>query len=183
MASAGCLLLAVAGGRALNSVASLEGDYLCLLASVCYTLHNIRLEHYTLRGDPTAITFWSKAAQTLQGLIILLFVSRVGHSSGGLLDFVAAASSTEVLRFAVFCFWNGVFVKGLATFLQTKSYVAVSPSVGEVALSTTPLWALLFAVVLIGEPFNAFTLAGVVLFVCSITICVREIRPHASARN
>jgi len=183
MASAGCLMLAVAGSRALNSVASLEGDCLCLLASVCYTLHNIRLEHYTMRGDPAVITFWSKAAQALQGLIILLFVSRVGHSSGGLLDFVAAASSTEVLRFAVFCFWNGVFVKGLATFLQTKSYVAVSPSVGEVALSTTPLWALLFAVVLIGEPFNAFTLAGVVLFVCSITICVREIRPHASARN
>jgi len=183
MASAGCLLLAVAGGRALNSVASLEGDYLCLLASVCYTLHNIRLEHYTMRGDPAAITFWSKAVQTLQGLIILLVVSGVGHSSGGLVDFVASASSTELLRFAVFCIWNGVFVKGLATFLQTKAYNAVSPSIGEVALSTTPLWALLFAVVVIGEPFNAFTFAGVALFVCSIMICVREKLSHASANN
>jgi len=183
MASAGCLMLAVAGSRALNSVASLEGDCLCLLASVCYTLHNIRLEHYTMRGDPAAITFWSKAVQTLQGLIILLVVSGVGHSSGGLVDFVASASSTELLRFAVFCIWNGVFVKGLATFLQTKAYNAVSPSIGEVALSTTPLWALLFAVVVIGEPFNAFTFAGVALFVCSIMICVREKLPHASANN
>jgi len=129
------------------------------------------------------ITFWNKAAQALLGLIMLLVVSRVGHSSGGLMDFVAVASSTEVLRFAVFCLWNGILVKGLAIFLQTKAYNSVSPSVGEVALSTTPLWALLFAVLFIGEPFNALTLAGVALFVCSITICVRENQPPAGARN
>jgi len=176
MASMGCLFLAVAGGRNGNSVACLQGDFLCLLAAVCYTLHNIRLEHYTMRGDPAAITFWSKAAQTLQGLIALFFMASIGHASGGLSDFVSAATSTELLRFVVFCIWNGVFVKGLATFLQTQAYVEVSPSVGEVALSTTPLWALLFAVVYIGEPFNLFTLAGVALFVCSLLICIRENR-------
>jgi len=182
MASAGCLLLALAGGRACNGVANFEGDFLCLLASMCYTLHNIRLEHYTMRGDPAVITFWSKVAQALLGLIILLVVGRVSHSPGGLLGFLAAASSTEVLRFAQFCIWNGIFVKGIATFLQTKAYAAISPSVGEVALSTTPLWALLFAVGFIGEPFNAFTLTGVALFVCSIMICARENQP-ASANN
>ncbi|CAK0859637.1 unnamed protein product, partial [Prorocentrum cordatum] len=109
--------------------------------------------------DAEALAFWSKASTAALSAGTLAAAVGLGACAPPTQG-LAEAAPGELLAVAGFAVWDGAVVKGLGSLWLVGAYQAVTPSEAEVALATSPLWSLLRAVLLLGEPAGPETAVG-----------------------
>jgi drug/metabolite transporter (DMT)-like permease len=174
MAFAACVILGSSSDPAAGGAkTTIEGDLFCLASAFSYAVHNVRLKDYAAKGDTQEITIWSKAAQMVLGAIFLLVAVQLGACPSPA-KFLADADTSEVLALVSFALFNGMLVKGVAVLCQANAYRVVQASEAEVALATTPLFALMLATLYLGEPVTGQTIVGAALFTGSLILAAQS---------
>lgn len=165
----GCVVLAGASAGEPAGGGSLEGDLLCIISTFFYSVMNIRLTARAAGVDAEALGFWSKASTAVLSAGTLAVAVGLGACASPA-QYLTEAAPSELLAVAGFAVWDGAFVKGLLNLWLVGAYQVVTPSEAEVALSTNPLWSLLLAVLLLGEPLGQETGIGAGLFVAALAL-------------
>jgi len=137
-----------------------KGDFLEILAALCFTVHILIIDHYAGRVD--ALKF-----------------SAVQFLTAGVLAFIGAfflehISLSSLVNAAIPILYAGVFSAGLGYTLQIMGQQTADPSQASMILSLESVFAALFGYLILHEVLSIKELAGCVLMFAAVLLSQRQ---------
>ena len=170
-------LLALGGVIVLTSAPSAEGAGASaddatvgvvpsLCSAVCYALHTTRLSEYA-DVDPSAQASGQVLVNALLDVAAMPVAAMLTSAHEG--NWLASAPREALRHLAMAACWNGVFVVGATTWAISLSYAqqAFSASTAALAYAMEPLFAAVFAALILQESIHQLQLLGGGLVVCT----------------
>lgn len=162
----GIVLLSSRGASGFEILSELEttfnfGDFLTLLCAVFYALYIVYLDIISNSNEPKFLTFFQIFVTALLSIVSVSIFGFTGIES-------ASISFTPTLIFAVI--YTSIFATILTTFLQTKFQKEVTPTKASILFSMEPIFAAVFAFLLINEKLSMFGIIGSLFIFAGVLI-------------
>jgi drug/metabolite transporter (DMT)-like permease len=165
---------------------SIQGDILCVVAAICYSLYDIRLYEYgkklTNRTKPL-ITI--KIATQAILSCTLLFISTVvaktttttmssmdsssssfSSSFSSIQDYLDSLGLSPIVLVAIV--WSGIAVNAIAPFLQVQGQQIIGPTKCQTIYASQPLWAAIISFFALHETLGYEGIIGGCIFVAAL---------------
>lgn len=177
----GAALLAVLGVAFLELAGSQQfviGDVFSLAQPICFGMGYIRLEQIMASSPRDAM------GVTATKLLMVALASWAYYTLtlGRLPDFDPVLAAPAALSGVL---WTGLVTTALALLVESVAFRYVDAASASVIFTTEPLWAALFAVWLIGEPFSGADAVGgtLVVLACLLKEVPESTLPWVSTRQ
>jgi len=176
LALAGIAMITVVPGllNAATDTAAAEGEQtavgvVCsLAAALSYAMHTVRLSEYG-EVDATVQATGQVASNALLDLLALLcgMVFGVGASSR---RWLRRANDAALQRLALTATWNGVMIVGATTWAMSYAQRRIRASTATLAYAMEPLFACVFAAIVLQESIGLTQMGGGALVVAANVI-------------
>lgn len=137
------------------------GDFLTLICAVFYALYIVYLDMITEKHDAKSLTFM----QLLTTGILSFFTIYLFSFSG--IENIKFIFNENVITAILY---TTIFATILTTLLQTKYQSFVTPTKASIIFSMEPIFAAVFAFIILHEKLSLFGFLGCVLIFCGILI-------------
>ena len=166
VALAGVVFLASKGSTLLGFFSEMGsgftlGDFLTLICAVSYALYIVYLDMISDGVDYKFLTYW----QIIVTAILSLISIPVMHLSG--IELIRFTPSPLVIGSVLY---TSLFATILTTALQTKFQRAVSPTRASLIFSMEPIFAAVFAFIILSERISIFGYIGSGLIISGVLI-------------
>lgn len=175
-----------------------QGDILCILAALAYTMHVVRLGKYAPQTNPLELAAAKATTEALLGIVLCSFLAYVGSSSDlpqllGLPTFVnqMGSSISEYFSFLTTeltkngggftneissslvismgaILWTGWVTCAYTIYAQSFGQRMVGPADSNLIYTTQPLFSSLFAYLLLGETLGSYGYVGATMIGISL---------------
>ena len=127
------------------------GDFLTLICAIFYALYVVYIDIITKKFDYKALI-----------ILQVLFTGAAGFVSAFLFDFAGIESMRYDFNKTVIMviLYTAIFSSVLATVIQTKYQKTVTPTKAGIIFSLEPIFAALFAFIIINESISSFGIIG-----------------------
>lgn len=152
----GLILLSSKGTSLLEILSELgtnfnAGDFLTLICAISFALYIVYLDIISKKHDYQPLVFIQIAFTAAAGFLFALI-----FDSTGVEKITISFSDDVILAFV----YTAILATIVTTSLQTKYQKVVTPSKAGIILSFEPLFAAMFAFVLLGERLSSFGIIG-----------------------
>lgn len=147
------------------------GDFLTLLCALCFALHIIFIDRFSLEQDPTLLALIQIGFAALLNTVVWLFI-----------DYQPVVFNTTVV---VTLFFTGVLGTAFAYVVQVVAQKHTSPTHTALILTAEPVFGAVFALIIpnsngVVETLQMSTIIGCVLILGGMIIC--EVLPGKSQK-
>lgn len=132
------------------------GDLLCMISSMLYGLHIIITERYASKCDPIALTVVQMGLVGVYASLVSFLIEKP-HLP------ISSFSWISVVVLALFC-------TAVAFLVQTVSQKHISSEDVAIINAMGPLFAVMFAVILLHEPMNIREVFGCILLLMGVIV-------------
>jgi drug/metabolite transporter (DMT)-like permease len=162
----GLILLSNKGNTVLDIIAELGsnfniGDLLTLICAVFYALYVVYIDIFTKKHDYKALI-----------ILQVLFTGVAGF----MLTFLFNITDIEPLRYnfnktvILVIIYTTIFSSILATAIQTKYQKIVTPTKAGIIFSLEPIFAAIFAFIIINESISSFGILGCIFIFTGVLV-------------
>ena len=137
------------------------GDFFTLLCAIAFALYIVYLDIVSHRCDYKMLVFVQIAVTGLLGWLFVFVLSATG------LETISFSLNGMVIFTVVY---TAIFATIVATTLQTKYQKVVTPTKAAIIFSLEPIFASLFAFLIIGEKLSGFGFIGCIFIFTGLLV-------------